>query len=79
MDYECQTIPIDQVIVDAAGLLKPLCDSCSAPDCTNPIREQTVYVIGIPKKLRLWVVNKSVRQVVACQGYSEDKKDNSDD
>ena len=69
MDYECQSVPIDKLIINADGQIKPLCDTCFAPDCTNPIKEHTVYVMGVPQKLRLWVVNNSIRQVVSCLGY----------
>ena len=69
MDYECQAIPIDKTLVDAQGQITPLCSTCLAPDCTNPIKEMVVSVFGTQQKHRLWVINNTVRQVVSCLGY----------
>lgn len=69
MDYDCHVVPVDKLTVTARGVAEPLCNSCLSPDCTNPIREQTVSVCGIPKKMRFWTVNRQIRQVVACRGY----------
>jgi len=54
---------------DPAGIRMPLCNDCLAPDCSNPIRERTVSVMGVPQKMRLYVVNNVVKQVIACNGY----------
>lgn len=73
MDYEVQLAPLDRSAVTPQGPFEPLCNSCTSPDCTNPIREMTVAVIGIPKKQRVYVVNETVvRQVVGCKGYIGD-------
>ena len=70
MEYEVQLAPVDKVIATPDGPFEPLCNSCTAPDCTNPIREMIISVLGIPKKHRVYVANESmVRQVVACKGY----------
>lgn len=69
MEYECQSISVGKLLVGATGVALPLCNSCTAPDCTNPIREKTISVFGKPTKLRLWVLNNSVRQVISCKGY----------
>lgn len=69
MDYECQVVPCDKTIVDGEGIKEPLCNDCLAPDCTNPIRDKTMYIMGIPKRMRLWETNNIVRQVVMCKGY----------
>jgi len=79
MDYECQTIPIDQITVNASGILEPLCTKCKAPDCTNPIRKHTVCLVGITKEMRLWVTNNAVRQVVACKGYIDDTQEDDEE
>lgn len=73
MEYDCHTIPFGKTIVGAQGITSPLCNDCRAPDCTNPIREQTVSQMGMPVKMRLWVVNNIIRQVVACKGYIGDQ------
>lgn len=72
MEYECHAIPIDKLQIDPVGVTEPLCNDCRTPDCTNPIREQTVYVMGIPHKMRLWTVGTSIRQIVNCKGYIGD-------
>ena len=69
MNYDCKVIPIEKLLVDPIGVSEPLCNSCSTPDCTNPIREKTISVLGKNKTMRLWVVNNQCRQVVACTGY----------
>lgn len=73
MDYDCVSVPIDKLVVSAAGMAESLCNTCCCVDCTNPIQEQTVYVVGIPKKMRLWTVNTSVRQVVSCKGFVDNE------
>lgn len=73
MEYEVQLITIDKAIITPYGFLEPICNTCSAPDCTNPIREITVSVAGMVKKHRLYVVNESIiRQVANCKGYVGD-------
>ena len=73
MEYECQTIPVDKAVVTAQGFMEPLCSSCSSPDCSNPIKEKTVSVAGVVKKLRFYVTSEaSIRQVTSCKGYIGD-------
>ncbi|GAG91804.1 unnamed protein product [marine sediment metagenome] len=69
MEYECQIISFDRLAIGAIGIQEPLCNDCQTPDCTNPIEEQIVSVLGVPKKMRLWVVNNVIRQVMICKGY----------
>lgn len=69
MNYDCSLASADRLLLDPMGVKYPLCNDCRAPDCTNPIREKTVYVLGLPKTMRLYVVSNVVKQVVACRGY----------
>lgn len=69
MQYDCRLISIDKLTVSEAGVVEPLCTDCVSPDCTNPIKEQTISQFGIPKKVRLYMSNNSARMVVACRGY----------
>ncbi len=69
MNYECTLASLDRLMVDPHGLRQPLCNECSAPDCTNPIRDKTIYVLGIPKKMRVYAVYDVFRQVVQCKGF----------
>lgn len=70
MEYECQAIPINKVPLNIRGFAEPICNSCTTSDCTNPITERTVSVFGLPKKVKLYVVNTLVKQVITCKGYS---------
>jgi len=73
MDYECHIVPADKLLLNPIGTQEPLCNDCRSPDCTNPIREKLVSVMGINKKMRLWTVNNQIRMVVACKGYIGDQ------
>lgn len=73
MEYEVKLAPMDKSVATPQGFFEPLCNTCTAPDCTNPIREVEISEIGIIKKNRVYVVNETVvRQVVACKGYIGD-------
>lgn len=73
MEYEVKLAPVDKAATTPHGFFEPLCNTCTAPDCTNPIREMIVSVVGIQKKHRVYVVNQTVvRQVVGCKGYIGD-------
>jgi hypothetical protein len=76
MEYEVKLAPMDKSATTPRGLFEPLCNNCVSPDCTNPIKEVEVSVIGILKKQRVYVVNQTVvRQVVSCKGYMGDEMD----
>lgn len=73
MEYEVKLAPMDKSVATPEGFFEPLCNNCTAPDCTNPIREVEISEIGILKKNRAYVVNETViRQVIACKGYIGD-------
>lgn len=73
MEYEVTLAPVDKSVTTPQGYFEPLCNTCTAPDCTNPIREMTVSVVGVPKKHRVYVINESsIKQVVSCKGYIGD-------
>jgi len=73
MDYECNIVPFDKIMLSPAGIYMPLCNDCHTPDCSNPIREQLVSIMGKNVKMRLWTVNNQARMVVFCKGYVGDK------
>lgn len=73
MEYEVKLAPLDKSAITPQGFFEPLCNTCMAPDCTNPIREMSISEVGILKKQRVYVVNETnVRQVVGCKGYIGD-------
>lgn len=72
MEYEVKLAPLDKSATIPEGFFEPLCNTCSTPDCTNPIREMAVSVVGILKKQRVYIVNQTIRQVVGCKGYIGD-------
>jgi len=75
MEYQVQIIPIDKAVLDHKGIIDPLCNDCTTPDCSNPIRERNVSVLGNIKKMRLFVINNMCSQVVDCSGYSGPRAD----
>lgn len=69
MNYDCTLASVDKLMLDPMGVRQPLCNDCKAPDCSNPIKEKTVYIVGKPYTHRLYVVNNVVKQVVSCKGH----------
>lgn len=78
MEYDVNLIPLDKAIPRSSGFLRPLCDSCCSPDCTNPIEEKSVSIAGVVMKMKLYVINETAyRQVVACNGFLAEDDNNS--
>ena len=75
--FDCKLATMDKLSVGPRGIKEPLCNNCVQPDCDNPIRKQSVYVLGNLVDWRLWIVNNSVRQVVQCSGYLSGDSDES--
>lgn len=75
--FDCKVVPIDKLVVEPRGVKEPLCNNCVQTDCDNPIRNQTISVLGRPVNWRLWVVNKSARQVIQCLGYMSGDADDT--
>lgn len=74
MEYEVQLAPLDKSNVTPHGISESLCTKCCSPDCTNPIEERLVSIVGIIKKARFYIINEStIRQVVACKGFVDDE------
>lgn len=74
MDYQCTLTPIHQLWISPDGIAEPLCNSCSSKDCTNPIENKNVSVVGINKTYRLFKVSMSYMAVSSCQGYMPKRK-----
>jgi len=75
MEYEVQLVPVNKAILTHKGVLEPLCNNCLSPDCSNPIKNMVVSIVGIPTTYKLWVEkNGMVRQVSSCKGYICDEE-----
>ena len=68
---KCKTISLQKLIVTGTGYAKPLCDTCRCKDCDNPIEQKTVSIMGVAKKMKVYVLPYSVGIVVDCEGYVE--------
>ena len=69
MEYKCQTINMSRMVIGSQGFVRPLCDSCSSKDCSNPIEKMKVRILGVIKKVK--VLNRGINPsfVVQCEGY----------
>ena len=74
MDYQCKLTPIHQLWISPNGIAEPLCNLCSSRDCTNPIENKTVSVIGVNKTYRLYKVSMTYMAVSECQGFNPTRK-----
>jgi len=77
MQYSVETISVDKAPLTASGVLEPLCNSCINPDCSNPIKEKTISIVGKQVKYRLYIIGNVSLMVVGCKdGYvGEDNED----
>ena len=69
MEYKCQTVKMDRMIVSSQGFINPICESCVTEDCTNPIEKRKVSIIGVTKEVRIYSRGNEPRFVVQCEGY----------
>lgn len=65
----CKTIPLTKLIPTPKGFLAPLCNTCKSRDCEHPIEQKTISVLGVAKKMRVFVMPYSINLVVDCDGY----------
>lgn len=69
MEWEIQTIPADKTLVGPHGKIMPLCNDCIQSECSHPIKDMTLSIMGKPTKVRLLVVHELIRQVISCNGH----------
>ena len=69
MEYKCQTVKLDRMIVTPQGFINPLCESCKTLDCSNPIEKRKVSIIGVTKVVKIYSRGQDARFVVQCEGY----------
>jgi len=73
MQFNCQTVPLTKVTYDANGTLEPLCNTCCQTECTNPIREKTIIIQGLPHKWHVYAAGEIFHQVIQCDGFVRPK------
>jgi hypothetical protein len=73
-DYKAVIRPLTRLIVGATDFKMPLCDTCQAKDCENPIEIRQVAVPGGIRKMKCWIRGPSVNIVVKCDGFYEPGK-----
>jgi len=69
MDYKCKTVTIDKLIASPNGFVMPICQTCKAADCTNPIEKKIISIVGIKKEIKVFSKGNSAGFVVTCNGY----------
>lgn len=72
MEYNVQLMPLGKLVNPELIKEGTLCDSCQCYDCSNPIVNLTVSVIGINKRMRIWKNGSNRHAVVKCDGYRKD-------
>jgi len=69
MEYKCETISLQKMLLGPKGVVGTLCNNCQAKDCTNPVQWQNISIIGVKKKFRVLVVGDEYYAVIKCEGY----------
>ena len=69
MEYKCQTVKLDRMIVTPQGFINSICESCKTSDCSNPIETRKISIIGVTKEVKIYSRGNEPRFVVQCEGY----------
>jgi len=72
MNYSCELVDLNKMLIGPIGRMKPLCDSCCTRDCTNLIESILISEVGVFKKHRLYKTQAGVKAVIECKGYMPD-------
>lgn len=70
MEYKCKSIQLLKLIPTRRGYLGPLCDNCKTADCSNPIEQRKVSVMGVTRPMKVLVKGKNIFIVAACEGHT---------
>ena len=73
MRYKCKTMPLNQLLVDFSGINLGLCNNCGCLDCSNPIENKKISVLGIEQECRIFSRGIDVNIVIACEGFIDEK------
>lgn len=74
MKYKCKTSSLNQLMVDFKGVVLGLCDLCGCVDCSNPIENREVSIMGITKECKVFSKGNDASFVISCEGYIENAK-----
>ncbi len=69
MEYNVRLMNLNKTPMDIDGIVEPLCNSCMAIDCTNPIAKTQVSLFGEEQTYRLYSHGSSYKMVIDCDGY----------
>lgn len=69
MLYRCQKVPIEKLVVLPTGIFMPLCNSCGARDCDNPIEPVQISIMGVVKTIKAYNVSGRASFVYECEGF----------
>ena len=69
MEYKCETISLQKMLIGPKGSLEPLCNICKAKDCTNPVQWQNISIMGVKKKFKILTVGDYYYAVIKCEGF----------
>jgi hypothetical protein len=79
MEYPCKLVPVLKVLSTPKGLFEPLCNSCKTKDCTNPVEEREISILGVNKKFRMYMRGDDPCFVIQCnEGYTTDDNEEDD-
>jgi hypothetical protein len=82
MEYRCRFEKLDKLRSINHEEIS-LCSNCKSYDCSNPIENMTISVLGINREIRVFVTANSVYGVKQCEGYSTsssvDSEEDEDD
>ena len=71
MKYNCKTISILKVPLSTKGLIEGLCDKCTTRDCTNPVENRKVSILGIKREMKVIAKGRNIYIDIQCEGFSQ--------
>lgn len=70
MKYKCRLIPMKQLVISPTGFVMPICNKCNTRDCTNPIENKKISILGVVKDIRVYSSGVEEQFVIDCMGFS---------
>lgn len=72
MEYKASLLPLNKMVDAKLFDNGTLCDNCCSYDCSNPIINLTISVVGVNKKMKVWKTATSRFAVMSCDGFRKD-------